>query len=87
MEEVDLEEADTELCSGDRLILYSDGITHAESSDGEFFGLERLRQAVSSAGPLSAEALCERIFDRVSRFQAGAAQFDDMAVLLSSVGG
>ena len=87
VEEIDLEEADAELCPGDRLILYSDGITHAESSTGEFFGLERLRQTVSGAGPLAAQALCDLIFEHVSRFQAGAAQFDDMALLLLSVGG
>ncbi|MGD9146546.1 MAG: SpoIIE family protein phosphatase [Anaerolineae bacterium] len=87
MAEVDLEEADAELGPGDRLILYSDGITHAESSAGEFFGLDRLRQTVCSAGPLAAQELCDLIFERVSRFQVGAVQFDDMALLLLSVGG
>jgi sigma-B regulation protein RsbU (phosphoserine phosphatase) len=87
LEEVDLEEADAELGPGDRLILYSDGITHAESPAGEFFGLDRLRQTVCSAGPLAAQELCDLIFERVSRFQVGAVQFDDMALLLLSVGG
>jgi len=86
-EEVDLEEADAALGPGDRLILYSDGIIHAESPAGEFFGLDRLRQTVCSAGPLASQELCDLIFERVSRFQAGAIQFDDMALLLLSLGG
>jgi serine phosphatase RsbU (regulator of sigma subunit) len=87
VEDVTLEEADAELYSGDRLILYTDGITHAESLTGEFFGIERLRQTVCNAGPVTAQELCDLIFERVGRFQVGAAQFDDMALLLLSVGG
>lgn len=86
VEEVFLEEDGVELDPGDRLVLYTDGICHAESSSGEFFGMERLRQTVCNAGSHDAQALCDLIFDRVSTFQTGAAQFDDMALLLLSVG-
>jgi sigma-B regulation protein RsbU (phosphoserine phosphatase) len=85
VEEVTLEEGGAELELGDRLVLYTDGICHAESSSGEFFGLERLRQTVCDAGSLDAQALCDLIFERVGSFRAGAAQFDDMALLLLSV--
>jgi phosphoserine phosphatase RsbU/P len=86
VEDVDLQEDEVKFCPGDRLVLYTDGITHAESATGEFFGIERLRRIVSTAGPLTAQALCDLIFERVSAFQAGTTQFDDMAVLISSVG-
>lgn len=87
VEEVTLEEADVGLCPGDRLILYTDGIAHAESLTGEFFGIERLHQTVCSAGPLTSQELCDLIFERVSSFQGGAEQYDDMALLLLSVVG
>jgi serine phosphatase RsbU (regulator of sigma subunit) len=82
--DVSLEEAEVSLSPGDRVLLYTDGITHAESPSGEFFGVERLREIVCHARSLSAQALVDLVFERVTTFQAGAAQFDDMALLLVS---
>lgn len=42
----------------------------------------RLRETVCAAGGLSAQGLCDRIFKQVDRFQAGAVQYDDMALLV-----
>jgi serine phosphatase RsbU (regulator of sigma subunit) len=81
-EQVRLEEADVHLRPGDALLLYSDGITDASAPTGEFFGVERLCETASTADGLSAEELCERIFERVDRFQAGAVQHDDMALMV-----
>jgi len=82
VEEVRLEEVGVNLSPGDLLVLYTDGITDANSPVGEFFGVERLRQTVSAAGGLSAQGLCDLIFEHVDRFQTGAAQHDDMALLV-----
>jgi sigma-B regulation protein RsbU (phosphoserine phosphatase) len=82
VEEVRLEEASAHLRPGDLLVLYTDGITDANSPAGEFFGVERLRQTVSAAGGMSAQDLCDCIFEHVDRFQSGAAQYDDMALLV-----
>ena len=82
VEEVRLEEVSVDLCFGDLLVLYTDGITDAHSPTGEFFGVERLRETVSADGGLSAKGLCNLIFEHVDRFQAGAAQHDDMALLV-----
>jgi sigma-B regulation protein RsbU (phosphoserine phosphatase) len=81
LEDVQLEEATIQLQPGDVLLLYTDGITDANSPSGEFFGTERLRQAVCAALTASAQDLCNSIFARVSQFQAGAVQYDDMALL------
>jgi len=64
------------------LIFYTDGITDANSTTGEFFGVGRLCETVSAAGGLAAAELCDHIFEVVDRFQAGAAQYDDMALLV-----
>jgi len=82
VEQVNLEELDVALRRGDLLVLYTDGITDANSPAGEFFGVERLRETVSTAVGIGAQDLCDLIFERVGRFQAEAVQYDDMALLV-----
>jgi sigma-B regulation protein RsbU (phosphoserine phosphatase) len=86
VKDVSLEEATVDLHPGDILVLYTDGITDANSSSGEFFGAERLRETVCTAEGLSAQGACDLVFERVDRFQAGTMQYDDMAVLVVRVG-
>jgi sigma-B regulation protein RsbU (phosphoserine phosphatase) len=85
IEEVSLEEVSVDLHPGDLLVLYTDGITDANSTTGEFYGVGRLRETVCAAGGLVAGALCDHIFAVVDRFQAGAPQYDDMALLVVEV--
>jgi sigma-B regulation protein RsbU (phosphoserine phosphatase) len=82
VETVSLEEATVGLCPNDFLVLYTDGITDANSPAGDFFDIERLREMVCAASELSAQDLCDLIFGRVEQFQAEAVQFDDMALLV-----
>ncbi|MGD8245634.1 MAG: SpoIIE family protein phosphatase [Anaerolineae bacterium] len=83
VEEVNLEELSVDLSAGSLLVLYTDGITDANSDAGEFFGPERLQETVCAAGGLSAQGVCDFVFNSVDRFQAGAVQYDDMALLVA----
>jgi sigma-B regulation protein RsbU (phosphoserine phosphatase) len=65
------------------LVLYTDGITDANSTGGEFFGMKRLRETVCGTGELSPQSVCDLVFEHVDRFQAGAVQYDDMALLVA----
>lgn len=85
VEKVSLEEVRVDLRPGDLLVLYTDGITDANSPAGEFFGVERLRQAICAAGGLSAQGVCDLVFEHVDRFQGEAVQYDDMALLAVKV--
>ena len=82
VEKVNLEEARVDLRPGDLLVLYTDGITDANPPTDEFFGVERLRKTICAAGELTAQDLCGLVFEQVDRFQAGAVQHDDMALLI-----
>lgn len=82
VEKVILEEVSVELHTGDVLVLYTDGVTDAHSAAGEFFGVQRLRETICGAGELSAQHLCDHIFECADRFQSGAVQHDDMALLV-----
>jgi serine phosphatase RsbU (regulator of sigma subunit) len=87
LEEIELEEVQIVLNSGDRLVLYTDGITDAMNPEGELFDLQRLEDLVCSAGAASARELCDAIFDHVEQYQAGTMQYDDMTVMVISLEG
>jgi phosphoserine phosphatase RsbU/P len=75
------ESAVVELTPGDRLFVYTDGITEALNSAGDFFSEERLETALHELGHASARELVEGVMSRVRAFAADAAQADDIAVM------
>jgi serine phosphatase RsbU (regulator of sigma subunit) len=75
---------DTRLEPGDRLLLYTDGITEARSPDGDFFGERRLADHVSAAvaaGEPSPETV-RRLMRSVLAHQADRLQDDASIVML-----
>lgn len=74
--------AEIELAPGDRLLLYSDGVTEAENPEGGWYGLERAR-ALLDAQPATAsmECLVEALVAGVQDFAASAPQSDDITLL------
>ncbi len=70
-----------QIASGDRLILYTDGINEAPSAAGDMFGIERLQRLVAeSSGDLQAAG--ESIVNEVQRFVVGTEQADDMCLVI-----
>jgi sigma-B regulation protein RsbU (phosphoserine phosphatase) len=66
---------------GDRLILFTDGITEAESHEEMEFGDDRLVQLVIAHRHRSAAEILNEIFRDVSAFTTGV--FNDDATLIS----
>jgi serine phosphatase RsbU (regulator of sigma subunit) len=84
LQEVEPVPCETRLEPGDRLLLYTDGITEARSPDGEFFGEQRLADfisAASAAGDPAPETV-RRLMRRVLTHQADQLQDDASIVLL-----
>jgi FixJ family two-component response regulator len=73
------------LRTGDRLALYTDGITEAADSDEDEFGAQRLLQALASAGHLHPEEQHGAILQQV-RDHASGGLSDDATLILVSVG-
>jgi serine phosphatase RsbU (regulator of sigma subunit) len=67
---------------GDRLVLYTDGISEARNETDEEFGRGRLEQVVLDAASLPAPAIRARLLDEVDRFTGGRAQQDDMTIVV-----
>ena len=75
------ETAATCLQPGDRLVLYTDGLTEARNSQGDFFGVEPLEGYLRQAGETTPEALVRGIVDEVQSFAEATPQTDDITVL------
>jgi serine phosphatase RsbU (regulator of sigma subunit) len=75
---------ETRLEPGDRLLLYTDGITEARSPDGEFFGEQRLADFIATAVAAGdpAPEMVRRLMRHVLIHQADQLQDDASIVIL-----
>jgi sigma-B regulation protein RsbU (phosphoserine phosphatase) len=80
-ENTEWEEGSIELSPGDYILMYSDGITEAQSDAGEFFGLERLISGVEAMRGWPPAEVREYLIQRVQDF-SGDVQEDDIALLV-----
>ncbi|HEY3823561.1 MAG TPA: PP2C family protein-serine/threonine phosphatase, partial [Bryobacteraceae bacterium] len=71
-----------DLRPGDRIVLYTDGVTEAQNDAGEFFGRKRLREAVQSADGADCAGLHAAIQQAILDFTAGAEQADDLTLVV-----
>jgi hypothetical protein len=86
LESVDYEEAVITLAGGDRLLLYTDGLTEAANARRELFGEERLCQLVESLpATLSPDDAVRRVVEEVRRFAIAGEPADDMTLMLLSM--
>ena len=76
-----------DLSPGDRIVLYTDGVTEAQNDAGEFFGRKRLREAVQRADGASCSLMHKAIRAAILDFTAGAEQGDDLTLVIVEYGG
>ncbi len=69
------------LAPGDRLFLYTDGVTEAEDPQSAQFGTDRLERALLAARAQSARKAVEHVVECVAEFSNGAAQSDDITCI------
>jgi sigma-B regulation protein RsbU (phosphoserine phosphatase) len=79
--------AEERLSPGDKIVLYSDGVTEARNAESEFFGRKRLREVVAVHRSEPCQAIHEAIQAAVAAFTEGAPQADDITVLVLEYGG
>jgi sigma-B regulation protein RsbU (phosphoserine phosphatase) len=69
---------------GDALIMYSDGITEAESPAGQMFDESGLEAAVRATPGVSAAVIGRAVFRAVDDYRRGERLADDLTVLVLS---
>ena len=71
---------------GDRLVLYTDGITDVFDEDGLPFGRDRLESLLWTCCTLPVEDLVDTIFGAIAHYCGEEEPFDDRTLLLVEVG-
>lgn len=84
-DELHLSEEHVTLESGDRLVLYTDGLTDVLAPDGRLFDHDRLAALVRDCAGQSAPDLCASIVRALSAYRGSADQYDDMTMLIVAV--
>jgi sigma-B regulation protein RsbU (phosphoserine phosphatase) len=74
--------AEQPVAAGDRLVLYTDGITDREGLDGQLYDLERLSRTVAAGAGDAAPDLVARLVGDVEAFTGGREADDDQTVLV-----
>jgi len=80
-----LSEEQMALAPGDRLVLYTDGLTDVEAPDGQLFDPNQFASLLQSHASLPAADLCATVFAGLAAYQGSAEQFDDMTLLVVEV--
>jgi sigma-B regulation protein RsbU (phosphoserine phosphatase) len=81
--DVGYEEGAIILEPGDRLVLFTDGITEARSREGAEFGEDGLLHTLMQHRDLDSTALVDTIFDEVSSFSGMGLQDDATALVMA----
>ena len=86
METAEFGVAEEHLVPGDKVVIYTDGVTEAQNAAGEFFGKKRLREIVTARAADPCQALHDAIQAAVTEFTEGAPQSDDITLVVLEKG-
>jgi len=67
--------------SGDRLVFYTDGLTEAESPDGERFSVDRVKKLLAEDRESDVEQWTEALLESVRRWRGRIELQDDLTVV------
>ena len=70
------------LSPGDRLFLYTDGVTEATNTENNLYGEERLLDFMNQHATMEAVALLPALKNHIDEFVGEAPQFDDITMLM-----
>lgn len=81
MEGIRYRQSSVQLSRGDRIFLYTDGVTEAESQNHIFYGEERLCDVLRGLTESAPEETVAAVDSDVRRFAEGAEQVDDITMM------
>ncbi|MFC1668952.1 SpoIIE family protein phosphatase [Spirochaetota bacterium] len=84
-EELDLEEGEMDLQPGDRLVIYTDGITECCNPEDVMFGMDSFKEFIRSNKDLSPEDLSSEIIKHLMCYSSRDSFNDDIAYVIVDV--
>ncbi|MCE5214550.1 MAG: PP2C family protein-serine/threonine phosphatase [Methanobacterium sp.] len=82
MEDIIYSQMDINLKTGDRIYLYTDGVTEATNGADEIFGDEHLQEIINKEENLSLKNLLTYVKEEIDNFVKDQEQFDDITMLV-----
>ena len=79
---IKVEEKEISLKDGDIVVFYTDGITEAQNSENEMFGVERITELLVKHQNQPASVIAEKIEASVVEFEGKERQFDDLTLII-----
>jgi sigma-B regulation protein RsbU (phosphoserine phosphatase) len=84
--EIDIRVRGTNLASGDRLFLYSDGIVEARAEGSEdLFGFDRLEESLERHSSKDVMSLRDGVLEDVENFTGSSPREDDLTILVLQI--
>jgi len=80
-----LEDKNITLNPGDKIILYTDGVTEARNPNEDLFGLENLIESIQKHGSKPVDELLSSIKDEVYAYISTREQYDDITLVVMEV--
>ena len=78
-------QSEIKLEPGDRLLLFTDGVTEAHGASDELYGTERLAEVLKNNRECSGDQVLMKIIDDIGVFSQGVPQFDDMTMVVLTI--
>lgn len=79
--DIPFEEGVIQLQKGDRVYLYTDGVTEYQNLRGEMFGFERLQSYLAARRELDLQRSCNELISELRSYGGAESQQDDVTIL------
>ena len=81
----DYDEVQIPMHEGDVIVLYSDGVSDGNNTDGDEFGVKRISNVMTRSSAKAPKEIVDAIFADLDTFTEGTEQFDDQTLLVLKV--
>ena len=85
MEDTVYGQSEMQLQAGDRLLLYTDGVTEAHNPGGQLYGDDRVMEVINNTAGESGEIMLSRVLSDVNQFADREPQFDDITLIVLTI--